>query len=338
MTKISVIIPVYNAATHLNQCITSLINQTHKEIEFIFVNDGSIDNSKNIIEDFQKNDSRIKVIHQENKGVSVARNTGLALATGDYIGFVDADDFIELNYFEKLGNEIKYYNSDIVISNFSTQIKNKFIINNSKFSKNNPYHKLEIHQEILPEFIKSSLLNSVCNKLYKASCIKYIFFPIGIALGEDGIFNMQAFKNAESVVFIDYSGYFYKEVEGSATKNVKGKDYFQRALDGYHFDFSNYFDFPKEDIIKWKSVRLIENVCSLIHIYFASNNGLSTISKFKKVNQIVHHKIVQQTVKQFHAEIQSGKSNYLKFFIKAIKLKNVFLLYFLVKYSQSRNI
>ena len=102
MSKISVIVPVYNVEQYLPQCLDSIINQTYKNLEIICVDDGSPDNSGKILDEYAKKDKRIKVIHQENQGVSVARNTGLDNATGKYIGFVDPDDWIEADYYETL--------------------------------------------------------------------------------------------------------------------------------------------------------------------------------------------------------------------------------------------
>ncbi|MES9697320.1 glycosyltransferase [Bacillus sp. JJ927] len=103
----SVIIPVYNAEKYITQCIESLLNQTLRECEFIFINDGSTDNSEKIIEDYKKINDRITLINQENQGVSIARNRGLDVSTGEYVGFVDADDYIEKDMYEMLYNAAK---------------------------------------------------------------------------------------------------------------------------------------------------------------------------------------------------------------------------------------
>ncbi len=113
--KVSVILPVYNVGKYLRQSLDSLINQTLKEIEIICVNDGSIDDSYEILEEYKEKDNRIKVIHKENKGTGAARNDGLRLATGECIGFVDPDDWVKPNMFERLYNLIKEKNLDIAM-------------------------------------------------------------------------------------------------------------------------------------------------------------------------------------------------------------------------------
>ena len=114
--EVSVIIPVYNSKNYLNKCIESLINQTFNDIEFIFVNDGSTDNSLSILEQYSKKDSRIKIINQKNQGISQARNRGMKEAKGRYIGFIDSDDWVDLDFYQKLYSSIIETNADIAVS------------------------------------------------------------------------------------------------------------------------------------------------------------------------------------------------------------------------------
>ncbi len=114
-SKISVIIPIYNTEKHLRQCLDSIINQTLKEIEIICVNDESTDGSLDIVNEYAQKDERIKIINKKNNGAAAARNTGMDHAAGEYIGFVDSDDWIALDMYEKLYENAKSYNSDIVM-------------------------------------------------------------------------------------------------------------------------------------------------------------------------------------------------------------------------------
>ena len=127
--KISIIIPVYNVEKYLKQCLDSIINQTFIDFECICVNDDSTDNSLNILQEYAKKDKRIKIISQKNTGVAMARNTGLSVATGDYILFIDSDDFIDNNFCEVLYNDAKKYNCDISFAerfDFDNNIKKKW--------------------------------------------------------------------------------------------------------------------------------------------------------------------------------------------------------------------
>ncbi len=140
MAKVSVIVPVYNVEKYLEECIESLINQTLTDIEIICINDGSTDNSLKILEELQKKDNRIKIINQKNSGVSSARNNGIENATGEYIGFVDSDDWIDSDYYEKLYNTAKKYNSDIAAGDMYRRNKKRF-----------NYEKEELFIEPAPE-------------------------------------------------------------------------------------------------------------------------------------------------------------------------------------------
>ena len=116
--KISIIIPVYNVEKYLHQCIDSVINQTLKDIEIICVNDGSTDNSLNILNEYAKNDTRIRIINKKNSGYGDSMNKGIDVATGEYIGFVESDDFASLNMFEELYNLAKEFDAEVVRSNW----------------------------------------------------------------------------------------------------------------------------------------------------------------------------------------------------------------------------
>lgn len=135
MIKVSVIIPVFNTEKYISKCLSSLVNQTLDDIEIICVNDGSTDNSLEIIEKIANNDARIKIINQEHKKQGAARNSGLKIAEGEYIGFVDSDDWIDLNYYEMLYNTAKKYDADIALA---TNVR----IGNGKTKK-----RLEITEE-----------------------------------------------------------------------------------------------------------------------------------------------------------------------------------------------
>lgn len=125
MAKVSVIVPVYNVEKYLKRCLDSLINQTLSDIDIICINDGSKDSSLKILEQYAQKDSRIVIYNQENSGLSVARNTGLEHASGEYIGFVDSDDWVDLDFYEKLYNSAKNNNADIAVADFIREHPNK---------------------------------------------------------------------------------------------------------------------------------------------------------------------------------------------------------------------
>lgn len=159
--KVSVIVPIYNVEKYLAKCLNSLINQTLKEIEIICVNDGSTDNSLKILENFEKNDSRIKVVSQQNMGLSGARNTGLNIATGEYIGFVDSDDWVDLEFFEKLYNVAKENSADISCAGFKRRGK---FLSTTRIS----YKKVKVYEDINDKILAIGIPehNYIWNKIY----------------------------------------------------------------------------------------------------------------------------------------------------------------------------
>jgi len=172
---ISIIIPVYNVEKYLERCVKSVINQTYKNLEIILVDDGAKDNSGKMCDELSKLDSRIKVIHKENGGLSDARNFGLKIATGDYIGFVDSDDYIADDMYETLYHTIKNNNADISIVSFYEMYKEKVI--GVRDSGN-----LEIlsKQEAMKELLIDTKIQSYAwNKLFKKELFNDLKFPTG---------------------------------------------------------------------------------------------------------------------------------------------------------------
>ena len=184
--KISVIIPIYNAEMFLKRCLDSVINNTYKNIEIICINDGSVDNSKALLENLSKIDGRIIVVNRENKGVSSTRNLGLKMATGDYISFIDADDWIHPNYFEILHKAINEEGIEVAICNHrKTNVYEEYPC----YDKENiSFNEWNIEDIFNHHFSKSY----VWGRLYKRSFID-CEFKEDIAYSEDAIFNAEVF-------------------------------------------------------------------------------------------------------------------------------------------------
>lgn len=337
--EISIIIPVYNTEKFLKACINSLIKQSFKNCEFIFVDDGSTDDSCNLIRSYKKKDNRIKLIMQKNKGVSSARNIGILNSNGKYIGFVDSDDYIDSDMYEILYKEMQTEDSDVIISNFEEELNGTKNIKTYNLIKNKKMDKTYIQNNILSFFIKDDSLNTVCNKLYKKSIIdEYnIRFPKGLPLGEDGIFNMIYFSKCSSCKYIDYTGYHYREVHGSATRNLYKHDYFQRELDVYNFDLEKLIDIPQNiDIKSLKSIKLINNIKSNIYIYFDKSKDKSIFYKCKYIKKIVNKKEIKEALEIYLSNVNiTGR--YEKLFLFCMKNKLIILLYMLCTYSKIRN-
>ncbi|MFC4320712.1 glycosyltransferase [Litchfieldia salsa] len=339
--KVSVIVPVFNAEEYLTECINSLLNQTLQDCEFIFINDGSTDKSKFIIENYRALDSRIKLINQENQGVSTARNNGLRYAYGEYIGFVDADDFIEKEMYEVLYYSAKLSNCDMVFSNFKGETEGRKVVTRYQFPSNIILNKTFIQQDLLPYFLKEDNLNTVCTKIYKSKIVQLnnVTFPNNIELGEDGMFNMHFLSGAKTVKYIDYIGYHYREVKGSATRNISEKDYFKRAIDVYNIKYPEdyYFHIDKEIINKLKSIKLIKSVISYIHLYFNSFKELSFNQRYSYIKKMIRHENVRNALPIFYGEFHASLGRYEKFILEMINKKFVLGLYFATTYSRLRS-
>lgn len=206
MKKVSIIVPVYNVCMYLEQISECLINQTYKNLEIILVDDGSFDGSSDVCDELSKKDKRIKVIHQKNGGVSSARNTGLKAVTGDYISFVDADDYISLNMIEILYNNLKNTDSDISVCNYLyyKETKPDFTINNASSDVIN-FNKIEALKDLISDGV---LTNFLWNKLFKKELFEDILFPVG-KIYEDICVLTKIFEKAEKTCYDERKLYGY---------------------------------------------------------------------------------------------------------------------------------
>lgn len=206
---ISVIIPVYNVEKYLKECLDSVINQTHKNIEIILIDDGSTDNSGKICDEYRKKDDRIIVIHKSNEGLSSARNDGLIHAKGKYIQFIDSDDYVNRDMLEITYSIIKKYNADVVT--FSHYILNdgKAICDCSKEEK--VLNKMEAMKELL---LDNKIRNYSWEKLWKKELFQDIKFPEGKKF-EDIATTPFLFEKANKIILYDYPQYYYRQRQGS---------------------------------------------------------------------------------------------------------------------------
>ena len=212
--KISVIVPVYKVEKYLNKCVDSIINQTYKNLEIILVDDGSPDNCGKICDEYSKKDNRIKVIHKENGGVSSARNVGLDLATGDYIGFVDSDDWIETDMYEYLLNICIKFNCQVSRCNYIEC--NDY---NKTYKKEQEKISIFENDDIIIDLVTGNWNEGVLwNKLYKKSLLQGIVFDEKLSCSEDLLFNYYILKNTNKLVCSNQIKYNYIIRENTITK------------------------------------------------------------------------------------------------------------------------
>lgn len=221
MKKISIIVPVYNVEKYVEKCIQSLINQSYKNIEIILVDDGSNDRSNKIIDEYAKVDSRILTIHQKNKGVSAARNAGLKVATGEYVGFVDPDDYVDYQMYETMLKKIELNMSDLAVCGFSkvTELSDKEEIFEIKDELLSPKKCVEDLFDFRGGY---AIKPSVWNKLFRRDKIGDLKFDENIGISEDLKFVVQYILKCNSIVYVKQAFYKNLQRDGSITRS-KGK-------------------------------------------------------------------------------------------------------------------
>ena len=239
MPKVSVVLPCYNVAPYIGACLDSLVNQTMGDIEIICVDDKSTDNTVAIIQERMEQDSRIKLIElPKNSGVSVARNTGIDAATGEYIGFVDPDDYVDLDFYEKLYNKIVAENADICVSNVK-----EHLLDGSVYIRN--YMPRRIIKD------KRYFNYTVWCAIYKTSFIKEnkIYCPVGITNGEDTVFCVKCAVLAKDITgVLDVCYHYIRYANSAETKYYTPKQVESRIKMAHAIaDFLNETNIKKSD-------------------------------------------------------------------------------------------
>ncbi len=229
MAKVSIVVPIYKAERYLMRCIKSILVQTLKDVEIILVDDGSPDNCPQICDSYALRDDRIKVVHKENGGLSSARNAGMDAATGDYIGFVDADDCIMPEMYMRMAEVIQEYHVDFVMSDYiRINSDGRSYIKTLKI-RDGLYKKEDIKQDIFPSLIMGDNLDygpllSVCHCMYNLCFLREreIRFDEDVRWSEDNIFSALMGYEANSFYYIKGEGlYCYYQNEGTITTSYR---------------------------------------------------------------------------------------------------------------------
>lgn len=242
--KISIIIPVYNVEKYLRECLESISNQTYKNLEIILIEDGTKDNSGIICDEYAKKDSRIKVIHQKNMGLSGARNTGLKNSTGDFITFVDSDDFIDNKMLEIMLLALKENDADIVEGGTI------FCDENGKYIKENTLNKIKIYEneyQIEKLLMNKDITTTSWGKLYKKELLKNFEFPLG-KYHEDTFTTYKFLHLSKKTIVLNQSFYHYRQVNGSIMNsnfNLKHLDSVEATIERSKFIEKYYPQYKK---------------------------------------------------------------------------------------------
>lgn len=233
MPKLSVIVPVYNTEKYLRECIDSILAQTFTDFELILVDDGSTDGSGAICDEYAKQDERIRVIHQVNGGITVARKSGVRIACGEYVTFVDSDDWIDKNMYRTM---LAQESADVVICNM-IRFTNDAMFEIKCCVNPDEYDKEKLQDRFYPTMLfdfdhcQPAVHPSLCNKLIRSEIIRNVINNVadGITYGEDALCSYACMLDAESICMIDQGLYYYRENLQSVC-NVYNKDMFSKLI------------------------------------------------------------------------------------------------------------
>ncbi|MBQ8228751.1 MAG: glycosyltransferase [Clostridia bacterium] len=295
MPKFSIIVPVYNIEKYIKKCVDSILAQSFSDFELILVDDGSPDSCPQICDEYTKSDSRIKVIHKKNGGLSSARNAGLDIATGEFCWMVDGDDYISTDALEKI---VPFANGDIDIINVG------FVAfddgNLADFSKKRTRYKFTGLADkkticaLAEQACSTRLLTFVWRNIYKTSFIKknHLRFEEGLCYAEDSAFNMEAFMKADKIYFADVFVYAYCNRASSISKKIT-KNFDHSVI--RHFglydkirdeNYKNFCTYPSEKYYEDAGIFTIKTlyVYALLHRLYCSSSK-NNFFLFKKISK-----------------------------------------------------
>ena len=334
MKKVSIIMPAYNVESTIDKAIESALRQTYKEIELIIIDDGSTDQTLDIIRHYKDRDSRIKYLSIQNSGVSVARNLGIENASGDYLMFLDSDDFFS---HEAVGNLLKVsieHSADMVSGSYQKIDANKNIEENT-WLEEGIYTKDRLEKEIYPNLFSSKSLKDLvpltfCTKIYSSNLVKEnnIKFTPNIKIGEDNLFSIKCFLKTNKFIYVpDNHFYNYVTNYNSVTNN-----YIKNCWE----DQKEYL-FELEKLSKQNpEYNLIQQIpyaklrCAMTSIANEGRNKVENSSGIKaNIDKIVSDNQLQSSIKN----ITTSHMNFIRASLtKLIKHTKVTIIYYLVKF------
>ena len=336
MPKVSIVLPIYNGELTLRRCLDSILSQVFADFEVIVINDGGNDNSWEICAEYEKKDGRIKIINQDNKGVSAARNVGIRNASGEFITFVDCDDWVEPTMLSKMLSIIDVKNVDIVFMNFLYECGNTkhigYLDPYPLSKKDIPSFPLAI---LLPEasnyydHVKQDhdILGGACGKLYRKSLLNdTIWFDESLSVGEDCLFNLECFAKA-SDIFIDNTPVYHYTIHSDSANHKMRTNIIQQSEKFFssYAKFSNTLEGPKAILFR----ELVKYRCyyELITRYIDhKNNNSSLMTKYKELSTCLQNPIYSYT-----CDIPAFLNIYKKLEVFFLKHKFCFFLLILNK-------
>lgn len=342
MPKVSIVVPIYNVEKYLDRSIRSLINQSLQDIEIILVNDGSKDNSLAICKKYKQQDKRVKVIDKPNGGVSSARNEGIKVAIGEYIGFIDPDDWIENNMYEQLYKQIIETKCDVAMCNFviddNRSIKEIYIPTDKHVLNKQDIREWLIPNMVGPEDLNSNgstIMGSACRLLVKREMTmnQQILFPLSIPLMEDLIWCIEVFANSNKIVIDRGLYYHYMKNDNSA---VTG---YRKNMDSVQMMVFNKLE---SLLLKYDINSYCENRMKLRYINMIINNIRNEIHKDSPKTEVEKMRAIKQWCADPHIKDILKELNTKQYTVRKRvtlwALKNEWVVYIYIYYKVLRRL
>lgn len=337
---LSIIVPIYNSEKYLENCIDSILNQTMDNYEIILINDGSTDNSEDICRKYVKKFKNIHAIKTKNNGASSARNLGITLAKGEYIGFIDSDDIIESKMYEKMYQFAKDNDLDIVACSYKeTDINNKILkINKVGCDEHKIIQGENIKKEYELELAKNSFLGyaSMCNKIYRLKYIRdsKLFVNTEIRIAEDLCFNIESIMSCNKVGIINEVLYNYRRINSDSIMSsqkkyelkdiecrLKARNAILKTLDKYIIDREVY-----DNYVKYENHITVSDFLSIVIEIIKSKVGI--YKKTIKFSEILYNEDFIKALYNTHSKYFHSKAKFIIFIMKILyrcKINSLFL-------------
>lgn len=332
MPKLSVIVPVYNTEKYLRECIDSILAQTFKDFELILVDDGSTDGSGAICDEYAKMDERIRVIHQENGGVTRARKSGVRSSAGIYFSFIDSDDWIHPQMFEQMVGKGTETNADIVICDVYLEYGTRSI-SVPTLAEEGFYNKAQLREQIYPAMLmhlpsrRPAILGSSCNKLFRKNVMDQTIWQVddSFIYAEDALFCYAALLESDGVFVLRKPLYHYRQHSESAMHQYNGKKRYENSLRSY-YAYGNILQNHGFDISGQLSAYISVNAVDVIRGGLLFDQKASLRRRLKQARDFAGNELVYTALCD-NARYMQGRRDQWK--MQLAKKGRVTFLYFL---------
>lgn len=326
--KFSIVIPVYKSEKYLSGCIESIVNQTYKDLEIILVDDGSPDNCPVICDEWAEKDERIKVIHKKNEGSVAARKTGFGAATGEYVGFVDCDDWIDKDMYHKVYDSIHKYNSDCVITQFffafnDRNVKSDYLLDKEFYSRDDIEKSVFPYMVFKGQYYRFGIFPNCWSKVFKREIVEKHIYDVDnkIRMGDDAAFVYPCLMECSSISFVDEALYYYRQNPESMTAT-----YDTMLPETYYLPYKAVLDNSNDlgvDLSEQLPYYLLYMVNFTVRNEMLKPNSQTVKSTKKVLKEIISNSFVIDSAKKINLKILPVHTKMLAI---SLKLKSVTLL------------